>query len=737
MPPAVSGIEDAFREDAIVGSPMEQTVLAPNCRRLLAIDEICERFEDELRRGAGPRIEAAIAADWRGDDRTELLTYLLQVEVEHRLQRGELISTDDYADRFPECRGTIATLVQHAIRCLLPKEIGPYRIVGRLGAGGMGEVYKAFQPHLKRLVAIKVLPSALLNQPEAQRRFEREMQAAGQVVHPNIVTAFDAGQTADGHYLAMELVDGYSLAEISRRLGPLDVPCACELIRQAAAGLAQVHRAGLIHRDVKPGNVMLGSLGQVKVLDLGLALLAERPGADAGAELTESSHMLGTLGYMAPEQCIDSYRVDAKADLYALGATLYRLLAGRVPFAGREATMVGRFPTKFRESCTPIQTLRPDVPAPLAALIEQMLAREPKDRPAGAEEVMRQLAPSCAGADLAGLFERASRAIEPAASRDTAAGGPTVSNRSERRAFPSPPPSPPAGLTWTWLLAPLGAMLVLGAVLFLQTRTGTLRVELLGGKVVVRDEGRELGSQTLPPAKPAEPNPRLPAIPLPRPSPSMLRTSPNANSTDKQLAEYLQRIGGIPRTSTGNMTDPNLKLEGILWHQGDDAVDENLALFVNLKHVEHLSLQSRRITHQGFAYCKGFSGLKRLELSYSGIDGDGAGQLADYPLLEFLQPPYLGADAWLAAAAKQSRLRELFLYRCAVTDEGLKPLIGMAQLKQLVIVECRSLTPQAATHLAQLRQLESLVVGKTPGIDDDPAAIARLRQALPGVKVNE
>jgi hypothetical protein len=264
--------------------------------------------------------------------------------------------------------------------------------------------------------------------------------------------------------------------------------------------------------------------------------------------------------------------------------------------------------------------------------------------------------------------------------------------------------------------------------------TLTLRVELLEGKVVVRDDRKELGSQTLPPPGPAEP--KQPVAPAPTKPKLPFRVWPNTSSTDQQLAQYLQRIGGRPTTSTGNLNDPNLKLTAVRWPQGDEPVDEQLAPFASLQHVELLSLQSRRITNIGFDYCKGFATLKRLELCYSGVDGDAARQLAKYPLIEFLQPPFLGADAWLAEAVNMPKLSELYLNRCHVTDDGLKPLIGMIQLRRLVIMECRFLTAGSLKHLEQLRQLETLVVGKVPGIDDDPAAVERLRKALPNCKVN-
>src|SRR5579872_4740814 len=215
-----------------------------------------------------------------------------------------------------------------------PTRLGPYEVKERIGSGGMGTVYRAFHVKLKKWVALKVVRSDLLGDSQAVGRFQRDMEAVGRLDHPNIVRATDAGEEGGIHFLVMEWVDGTDLANLVRCCGPLPVAEACELARQAAVALQCAHLQGLVHRDVKPSNLLLSQQGILKLLDLGLArLVGERE--DSGG-LTMLGQMMGTADYTAPEQWEASHTVDIRADLYSLGCTLYTLLAGKPPFSGPE-----------------------------------------------------------------------------------------------------------------------------------------------------------------------------------------------------------------------------------------------------------------------------------------------------------------------------------------------------------------------------------------------------------------
>jgi serine/threonine-protein kinase len=276
--------------------------------------------------------------------------------------------------------------------------LGPYVLLERLGQGGMGQVYKARHALLDRLVALKVLRAELLERPNALERFRREIQASGKLTHPNVVLAHDANQVGDTFFLVMEHVAGTDLAKLLKQRGRLPPGEAADYVRQAALGLQHAHEHGLVHRDVKPSNLMLTTPGRVvKVLDLGLARLQAEANASSGS-LTHEGDVMGTPDYIAPEQAMDSRSADVRADVYSLGCTLYHLLSGQPPFPG------GSVPQKLfqhqKATPTPVEQLCPEVPAGLAAVVGRMMAKRPEDRYPTPGEVAAALAPfAAAGGD--------------------------------------------------------------------------------------------------------------------------------------------------------------------------------------------------------------------------------------------------------------------------------------------------------------------------------------------------
>lgn len=301
-----------------------------------------------------------------------------------------------------------------------PAQVGVYRVQEPLGHGGMGRVYKAWHTRLKRAVALKMLPTDRMNDPAAVARFHREMEAVGRLDHANLIRATDAGEADGVHFLVMEVVEGLDLGRLVRRLGPLPVADACELIRQAAVGLQYVHENGLVHRDIKPSNLMLTPPGRVKVLDLGLARLY---GHGTGDELTGTGQWMGTADYMAPEQGDDARRVDIRADVYSLGCSLYKLLAGRAPFSGSEYDSTFKKMRAHAETpVPPLASLRPGLPGGLLALLARLLAKNPADRPADPGQVAVMLEPFTRGCDLAALLVQSREATEADADHEPGAG---------------------------------------------------------------------------------------------------------------------------------------------------------------------------------------------------------------------------------------------------------------------------------------------------------------------------
>jgi serine/threonine protein kinase len=275
---------------------------------------------------------------------------------------------------------------------------GEYVVLDKIGQGGMGVVLKAQHRKLKRQVAIKVLPAATMKSPDVVRRFYREVEAAGRLIHPNVVTAYDAGETEGMHYLAMEFVDGKDLASIVADRGVFDVRHAVDCVVQAAKGLAAAHAAGIVHRDMKPGNLLLDKKGVVKILDMGLARVSHSFGdseAERSERLTESGQVMGTCDYMAPEQAEDTRSADHRADVYSLGCTLYRLLTGQPPY---KADSLIKTLLAHREAPVPsLRKQRPDVPAEVDAIFQRMVAKRPQDRPQSMQEVIDELQAYLAG----------------------------------------------------------------------------------------------------------------------------------------------------------------------------------------------------------------------------------------------------------------------------------------------------------------------------------------------------
>jgi serine/threonine protein kinase len=266
---------------------------------------------------------------------------------------------------------------------------GKYKLLEQIGAGGMGQVFLCEHVVMRRFVALKVLPADKLQDPSSLERFKREARAAASLDHPNIVRAFDIDQDEKTHFLVMEYVDGESLQNIVSKHGKLDVNRAANYIRQAALGLQHAHQAGLVHRDIKPGNLLVDRSGTVKVLDLGLARLTNER-KDNLTEKYDEGAVLGTADYLAPEQAMHN-KVDIRADIYSLGATFFFMLAGRAPF--EDGTLTQKLLWHQIRKIPSVLEHRNDVPMELAAVIDKMLSKVPDDRYATPEAVAEALAP--------------------------------------------------------------------------------------------------------------------------------------------------------------------------------------------------------------------------------------------------------------------------------------------------------------------------------------------------------
>jgi alpha-tubulin suppressor-like RCC1 family protein/serine/threonine protein kinase len=295
--------------------------------------------------------------------------------------------------RCPRCVFALSVEVDDLDEAAVAQLFPELEIEGKIARGGFGTVFRAQHRRLKRAVALKFLDPGLTHSAEAIARFEQEMESVGKLDSTGIVRAHDAGEREGRWFIVMEHVDGEDLATLSRREGPLEPARACRIIREAALALAYAHERGLVHRDVKPSNIMLSHAdGAVKVLDFGLAVTVDSALSD---------YFSGTPDYAAPEQIATPREVDARADVFGLGATLFRLLTGQAPHVvGGEVSMTERMARISREPPLPVQTLRKDLPAGLPSLVDRLLAMDRTKRPQSATEVAALLAP------FAGLAEK-------------------------------------------------------------------------------------------------------------------------------------------------------------------------------------------------------------------------------------------------------------------------------------------------------------------------------------------
>ena len=275
-----------------------------------------------------------------------------------------------------------------ALEATLPAAlVARYRVEERLGSGGMGVVYRAEDRLMDRMVALKVIRPEMVGEATLRERFRREVRAAAQLAHRNIVTAHHAEQEGETLWLVMELVDGVSLDRLVAKRGPLPVAHACHYVRQVALGLQHAHERGLVHRDIKPQNVIVTPRGQAKILDFGLALL--RAGQKV-ATLTQEGLLAGTPDYIAPEQIERPHAVDTRADIYSLGCTLYFLLTGRPPYPERPT--INKLFGHLHETPEPAETFRDDLTSGLLRVLGRMMARDPADRYATPADLAKDLA---------------------------------------------------------------------------------------------------------------------------------------------------------------------------------------------------------------------------------------------------------------------------------------------------------------------------------------------------------
>jgi serine/threonine protein kinase/Leucine-rich repeat (LRR) protein len=578
-----------------------------------------------------------------------------------------------------------------------------YEIEELLGVGGMGAVYRARHKLMGREVALKVVKAQLVEKPGRVERFHREVQAAARLIHPNIVTAFDAEQVGDTHFLVMEFVPGQSLAQVIQERGKLPVALACEYVRQVAVGLQHAYEQGMVHRDIKPANLMVTSAGQVKILDFGLARLAsELPGGVA----TQEGYVLGTPDYIAPEQAEDSRQADIRADVYSLGCTLYHLLTDEPPFP--TGTFLQKIKAHQTQTPRPLTELRPDVPARLVAVVERMMAKDPDQRYQTPAEVAQALA----------QFEKAS---EPASTSPALAATTTevVCPVAVRQMLPA---------RWTprkWLWIAAGFLFVLASgVLFPQ-----LIIRLTDKKGNIREF-------------PVKPDETIQIVQNPAASEKKTTTG-----LDRRAAEWVLSSGGKIQIRQDGQTRlieaakdlPAAPFEVVLVdlqnnQKVSDAGLEHLKGLTNLteldlrethvsdaglEHVKGLSklrvlmLKGTRVSDAGLMHLKGLSDLTELFLGHTGVKGDGLKHLEGLTNLTRISLEGTPVtDAGVVHLRGLINLTVLDLRDTAVSGAGLDYLTGLRKLRVFVLNGTR-VSDAALAPLRWLTNLTQLDLGRT------------------------
>ena len=424
---------------------------------------------------------------------------------------------------------------------LVDKTLGSYQILQEIGRGGMGVVYRAYQPSLNRYVAIKVLPPALAYDRELVERFLREARAAAKLRHPNIVVIHDVGQQGGLYYIVMELIEGHTLAQLIERQGALPLARTVRIVQQVGDALDYAHQGGFIHRDVKPANIFVGPNDHVTLTDFGIAKAA------AGTSLTRTGALMGTPEYMAPEQATGQ-PVTPAVDQYALGIVAYQMLSGQVPFHAESPHAVLYQHVQQPPPPLPAQL---SLPPTVSAVLGRALAKEPLQRFASTGEFAEALA------QAAGGFARTGATLAPAQMRVEAprAGG-TLPTRGGSApspvAQPDSPPPPRRVPAAIWVL--VGAIAVIIVVL------GILLAGNMGPKPDVEETARVLAAQIATetarawPADTQQPSPQTPLatasdmVPpaTETPQPSLTAATPAQTDTPAPTASSSATPAAIP-----------------------------------------------------------------------------------------------------------------------------------------------------------------------------------------------
>lgn len=697
--------------------------------------ELVDRWEASFRQGD------ALTAEELCQDRPHLLDGLRKwVEV---LKSTDWMCSDVDNGAGPTLRDDADTAVEQRKAKIDRPTLGDYTLLEIIGSGGMGTVYKAIHRTMDRLVALKTLPPALTESPDALRRFRREAQAVARLSHPNIVVAHDAGEADGVHFLVMELIEGEDLARLVRNQGPLPVEEAVNCVLQAARGLEYAHGVGVIHRDIKPSNLLLDKDGTIKILDLGLARFhtAEQP-----TDLTGSGNVLGTIDYMAPEQAANTKHADHRADIYSLGCTLYYLLTGRPVYGGE--TTVERLLAHREQPIPSLQAACSGISRDLDRIFQKMVAKRPEDRFQSMGEVIRvletcQLSPEAIfpavlprrwrvrpllAVGLLGLLALLAAIIV----KIRVAEGTLVLEIDQPGADVIMEGDHTVTISGTENSQPLPVDLKAGDYRLEITKRGfekhTRRVTVVqGGREVVKIHLEPVAiTPAVPQRKSGQPALEKEAIVV-KVAPPPAADQP---TMEREVAHWVLGVGGTIHvrsvdgtehdvSSVTNLPSNEFRITSIFISDVAHLDNSGLRHLGNLSNLERLSIiRCPTLDDSGMAHLRGLTTLRELDLSEDiKVTGEGVKHLSGLAQLWNLSLTGTGiTDAALEHLRPLKSLRRLPLERTSIGDPGLAFLADLTELRYLHLGQTKT-TEAGLARLDHLTHLEALNLAGCPITD--------------------
>jgi len=577
--------------------------------------------------------------------------------------------------------------------------LGRYVLLDVLGQGGMGAVLKAHSLTLNRIVALKVMSTELSGDEIARARFEREIQFAAVLNHPHIVRVIDADSVGNRFFMVMEYCEGRDLKSIQQEYQYLPIDFACECIRQAALGLQHAHERDVVHRDIKPSNLLVTTnpatgLPLVKILDLGLARL--RQTQDPEKDITRTGQIMGSPDYMAPEQAMNSRNADIRSDIYGLGATLFHLLAARLPYDG--ANVMEKLLSRINTDAPPVSLFRSDVPPVLVHVIARMLHRDPAQRfqtPAEVAAVLEMfVAPQPAWnvqyeqpqpppvQDIATLDARVDETMNFIVDHldSRVASEPVRPVRRRRRSGGR-----------TMLLSLGGTVLLMGGILY-GLSLGTAVTKKVPQRPVAENGSRKPGAGSAAVSDPDVAPP--PDTPLAQPAAGLTTLAAGVATRDTAAARWARTAAAKVSVATADdvlALHPGDRLPG----QPFSIVELDLSglrqmapadvnTLTSATRLQHLNLSGADLGDETLPAISSLKWLTWLDLSGTRITDDGLRAVADLAQLETLSLRYTTvSDAGLESIARLSRLKTLDLRGTNVSDQLTDAIAGLTRLTRL------------------------------------------------------